>query len=161
MRKSLWIMLALGLIVVPSAKADTFVYNVTSNLGLNGTFDLPSFENPANNITTFVSGSTLGGAPITGFCISGNSSDCTIGGISQAGPGWFGEAGGMSVATGVTPSFNGPGTFTVSAFGITTTVKITDVVGAPEPSSLALLPLGLVALLLLRKRNSRSHQLAT
>jgi hypothetical protein len=51
------------------------------------------------------------------------------------------------------PSFNGPGTFPKTTNGITTTVTITDVAtAAPEPSSLALLPLGLGALLLMRKR---------
>lgn len=145
----------IGLAVVPSAKADTVVYNVTSTAGsLNVTFDLASFQNPANDITTFVSG-TLFGEPLKGFGISGDSSNCSDG-VSFSGPGpcWIAtDTQGASVASGG-PSFSGLGTFTAGG----TTVTITEVVGAPEPSSVALMLLGVGLVFVLQKRNSRGHQ---
>ena len=148
---TIFMVILVGMAVVPSAKADTFVYHVTNSAdGLSVTFDLPTFENPANNITTFVSG-TLAGLPLTAFGISGNSSECADAHVAAVpGPCWVGNNTSVSSKIEFTsPSFTGPGTFTLGS----TTVTITDVpTTAPEPSSLALVPLGLVALLLMRKR---------
>jgi len=68
-------------------------------------------------------------------------------------PCFLGEFSPSSFITDVGPAFAGPGTFVKQGFDGITTVTITDVPsGAPEPSSLALLPIGIGALLLTRKR---------
>ena len=139
----------LGLAIVPSAKADSFVYQVTSTTpagNLDVTFDLPSFENPANNITTFVSG-TLFGDPIADFGISGNSSECSIAdAVGLLGPCWAGtNTAGATLVFFTTPSFSGTGTYISSAANGSTTVTITEVSGVPEPSGMLLLASGLLA----------------
>ena len=149
-----------SLMLLPSrVKADTFVYNVTSTfVGLDVTFDLPTFQETVTNLTTFTTQNTTLDGPVTVFSLSGNSAGCSaMGVVVPTGPCFSGvTATSLPFSTFVSPSFTGPGTFTVSEFGeITTTVTITDVPsGVPEPSSLALLPLGLVALLLVRKRTN-------
>ena len=160
MRKSLWIVLALGLVVVPSAKADTFVFHVTeSSQGLDITFDLPGIplgvEFSVDNVTSFVSPSTLDGDPITNFGMSGNP---TLGAFDGAGETcfggtcWAGRNSAGVIGGGPGPAFSGTGTF--SADG--TTVTITDVPNAaPEPSSVALMLLGVGLVCVLR--NSRGH----
>jgi hypothetical protein len=148
---------ALGLIALltPAAKADTFVYQVTSNvdgLNLDVIFDLPAFEETVTDITSFTTNTSSSG-PLTAFSLSGNSTPCSLGGDSTPfGPCFQVEFPGLIEGTAGSPGFSGPGTS--SAFG--TTVTITDVPSAaPEPSSLALIPFGLGALMLMRKRMIR------
>jgi hypothetical protein len=154
MRKSLWLVLAVLVVIgAPVAKADSFVYNVTSTVGaLDVTFELPTFQEFVTT-TTFTHNSSAGG-PLTSFTLSGNTTVCSDGFVTFTGPCFQGmRADGSGFGTPLSPGFTGPGTFTSSSAINTTTVTITDVPsGVPEPSSLALVPLGLVALLLMRKR---------
>ena len=159
MRKSLWIVLALLVVGgAPVAHADTFVYQVTSTINnVDVVFDLPTFEEVAT-ATTFTTNSSSGG-PFTAFCVSGNTTACHVsqGGFSAfcSGLCFAGVGSNFFLETGfsTSPAFTGPGTFTTIFPAFTTTVTITDVPsGVPEPSSLALIPLGLGALLLMRKR---------
>ena len=154
---------ALGLIafLTPTAKADSFVYQVTSTSlnNLDVIFALPSFQEVVTT-TTFTTATSFFG-PIIEFQLSGNSTGCPLGGPKgQFGPCFvaltsetivFGQ-GPPSV-----PSFTSPGTFTKTTFGTTTTVTITEVPTVPEPSSLALTPLGLVVLVVMRKRMGHSR----
>ncbi len=163
MKMTKYAVAVLGLIALltPTSKADTFVYQVTSDFeGLDVTFDLPSFQESVTT-TTFTTQNTSNGGPLTLFSLSGTSTaDCSVavpGGMPSTAPGpCFGGINATTifvVAGGFSPSFTGPGTFTATLLGATTTVTITDVPGnVPEPSSLALIPFGLVALLVMRKR---------
>jgi hypothetical protein len=142
---------ALGLIafLTPTAKADSFVYQVTSNFfNIDVIFDLPTFQEVVDTTTFIKATSSLG--PITEFGLSGNSTGCfTIsGGGSATGPCWTAVLVPPNSLGIDSPSFSSPGTFT----NFDTTVTITEVSTVPEPSSLALIPLGLVALLVMRKR---------
>ena|SRR5215472_2028268 len=149
---------ALGLIafLTPTAKADSFVYQVTSTDGnIDVIFDLPSFQENVTTSTFTTATSAFG--PITEFNLSGNSTGCVLGGTSLSpGPCFIALIGLAvnSISDDVrVPSFTGPGTFTATNNnGLTTTVTITEVSTVPEPSSLALIPPGLVALLVMRKR---------
>jgi len=150
---------ALGLIafLAPTAKADTFVYQVTSTFrNIDVIFDLPSFQETVTP-TTFIQATSSDG-PITEFALSGNSTGCSVaaGGVSP-GPclAAFVPSFSNELITGgppFVPFFSSPGTFHAIAFGVTTTVTITQVPTVPEPSALALIPLGLVVLLVMRKR---------
>jgi hypothetical protein len=67
---------ALGLIafLTPAAKADSFVYNVTSTEGgIDVTFALPSFQEVVTT-TTFIQNTPIQG-PLNEFILSGNSTD--------------------------------------------------------------------------------------
>ena len=135
----------------PSAPADTVVYDITSTSdGVHVTFDLPSFEEVVNNVTTFTVATSNSG-PITNFSISGNSTDCSGNGASFPGPCWIaviGNSGGLFDI--FSPAFTGPGTFV----GPDTTVTITEVSTVPEPSGLVLLSttLPVAGLIIMRKR---------
>ena len=162
MKTAKYALAALGFIALltPTAKADTFVYQVTSTLSnVDVIFDLPSFQEVVTT-TTFTLATSSGG-PITEFGLSGNSTGCSIAaGSASPGPCFiaFGPAAGVVVDNLSVPSFTSPGTFTGMSGPITTTVTVTEVTGTvPEPSSLALVPLGLGALLLMRKRMGRNR----
>lgn len=150
--------LSLIALLTPTAKADTFVYQVTATDGLGSidvTFELPTFQEFVD-ATTFTEESSNFG-PVTEFELSGGSAKCSLNGLNESGPCWqaitVAPGGGCCLFANASPSFSGPGTFTATDSSGDTTVTITDVSGAvPEPSSLALLPFGLVALLVMRKR---------
>ena len=152
---------ALGLIALltPTAKADTFVYQLTSTIeNLDVTFDLPTFQEFVD--TTAFTHDTSSEGPVTELILRGNSTDCSLGLVTVGGPCFVGELGEMSPVgfiADASPSFTGPGgPFTSTSFGDTTTLTITDVpITTPEPSSLALILFGLVALLVMRKRMTR------
>lgn len=150
--------LALIALLTVTAKADTFVYQVTAtNENLDVTFELPTFQEYVD--TTIFTQATSAFGPVTEFELSGDSSPCSLNGLIEPGPCWQADTvapgGGCCLLASTSPSFSGPGTFTATdpVNGDTTTVTITDVSGTvPEPSSFALIALGAGALLFLRKR---------
>ncbi len=133
-----------GLALAPRAKAD-FLYDIQSTwTNLHVRFDLPSFEQDVVDQTTFdIATDNLG--PVIHFGINGGSGVCDDF-IVAAGPApcWVASGSGWS-AGGPSPSFAGPGTFTLSNEAATTTVTILDVSNVPEPSSCVLLSLMLVS----------------
>ena len=74
MRRILPVLLLAGLALVPSAKADLFVYDVQysdpSFINFHVKFGLPTFEQTVVNQTIFDLATSSRG-PITGFSISG------------------------------------------------------------------------------------------
>jgi hypothetical protein len=153
---------------VPVLKADTFEYKIiSSDAILNVTFDLSSFENPANNITTLsgddLSG-TVDGSAITAFGISGNSSACAANGVSDSGPCWVAFGNGIEITDTFSPTFSGVGTHLREGFieGRTfyTIVTITDLSTVPEPSAIILLASVLVAVGFITRRRRASRQRA-
>jgi hypothetical protein len=122
-RKSSWIRYAvavLGLVglLTSAAKADTFVYEVTSTVNnLDVKFDLPSFQETVTT-STFTLGTAFIG-PLTEFSLSGDSTDCSasgfLGTIMASGPCFIGYSA-TSFFSLVDPAFGftGPGTFTVT-----------------------------------------------
>jgi len=142
--------------LTPTAKADSFVYQVTSPsfFNVDVIFELPSFQEVVDT-TTFIKATSSAG-PITEFGLSGNSTGCiTItGGGFSTGPCWTAVLVPPPTALGSdSPSFSSPGTFT----NFDTTVTITEVSTVPEPSALALIPLGLVVVRVMRKRMGHSR----
>jgi hypothetical protein len=126
-----------------AAKADTFVYDVTSHLNLpldlHVRFELPSFEQDVVNQTVF-DVATASDGTINSFSISG--------GTTFPSPDWTVNTTGGITTSRVSPSFNGPGTFTatLAQFNESTTVTITDIPSSvPEPSSWILLSLAVAA----------------
>jgi hypothetical protein len=157
-----------SLVLLPSsAKADTFVYNVTSTFNaVDVTFDLPTFQESVTTTTFTHDTSAIG--PLTVLSLSGNSTVCsaTTFATFTAGPGpcFVGANATSDIIFNqiLAPSFNGPGTFTMTDTVFTTTVTITDVSSAaPEPSSLILLGCGLFGLLGLASFGSRIRRLAS
>jgi hypothetical protein len=153
--------------LVPALKADTLEYKISSSFGdLSVTFDLSSFENPANDITTFLSG-TLDGHPLIAFGISGDAnSNCDDGhgGIGSGHTCWVARNNTSSFPylDYQSPVFGGVGTYTyteptTSGF---TTVEITDLSTVPEPSAIILLTSALVAVGLVKRRRQVSGRCA-
>lgn len=187
MRKSLWILLAVMVVAfsATNAHADSLT-DGTINFTVTSGSPTPTgsfvFDNTTNSFSSFsvlwaglvfdltssangLSGATVAGCPSAGIFSYLVDNGC--GGKS----GW--EANGVNMNTGhpefdflnmndntfhlfgrVSSSLNGlvaDGTFS------TTTTSVT----ASEPSSVALMLVGVGLVLLLRKRNSRSRQLAT
>ena len=151
--------LAMLLGLSPSAKADTFIYNVTSTSGpVDVTFELPTFQESVTTSTFIQSTPTL-----SEFSLSGNSTGCFASGGSDAvGPCFVGSFMGSAIVDALVPAFTGPGTFTFNdGVGDITTVTITDVrSGVPEPSSLLLLGCGLFGLPIVARFGSRIRNLA-
>jgi hypothetical protein len=148
---------------VPALKADVFKYEITSELhSLNISFELASFENPANNITSVdgLSG-TADGFNVTAFGISGDSSNCDDGlGHSAPGPCWVATQVNNQADEVPGPIFSGPGTYTSVFADFRTTVKITDITTStvPEPSGMVLLASVLVAVGFVTRRRLASRQ---
>ena len=184
MRKSLWIVLALLVVVVgaPVARADSFTDGTINFTGSGMPFVAPTgsfvFDNTTDKFTSFTvnwNGLTIDFASAANGLSSTIASGCTSAGVftylvnnacganafgfplsweGGADPAGFGEefdflagnAGGIFLGihdfTSTQPFAESAGVFTVT----------TSVVPTPEPSSLALVPLGLAALLLMRRR---------
>lgn len=155
MRKSLWIMLALIVVAVgaPNAHADTYAISFAGGPTVVGS-DLLNFDPTTGTFTTPSIEISFGGMDLTLFRNSFTS------GVSPTDSfGWSTPGGGtifevddntlgltIYVSSGCSdpPCQEGGGS-----------VSLTPVTTAPEPSSLALVPFGLAALLLMRKRASR------
>lgn len=158
-----------ALVLLPSrAKADTFIYQVTATTeGLDVIFDSPTFQESIDTTTFTKATSSFG--PVTEFELSGDSTNCSLNGLSEPGPCWqantLSPGGGCCLlASSASPSFSGPGTFTAtdSLNGDMTTVTITDVPSAtPEPSSLLFLGCGLLGLLAMAGFGSRIQRFAS
>src|ERR1700746_630581 len=185
MRKSLWIVLALLVVVVgaPVARADSFTDGTINFTGYGMPFIAPTgsfvFDNTTGKFTSFTvnwNGLTIDFASAANGLSSTIASGCASAGVftylvndacganlfggsplswtGGADPVGFGEefdflagnAGGIFLGihdfTSSQPFAESSGVFTVT----------TSVVPTPEPSSLALVPLGLAALLLMRRR---------
>jgi hypothetical protein len=163
MRRILPALLFAGLALVPSAKADSFVYDVLYNdpsfITFHVMFELPTFQQTVVNQTIFDL-TTSSRGPVTGFSISGGPNGCLVnqggegGGSVAVGPCFVAGGLGFGVASPFAPAFNGPGTFSRTAGSLGITVTITDVPTAvPEPSAFALLSSALVAVgVVVRKR---------
>ena len=153
--------LAMLLGLSPSAKADTFIYNVTSTSGsgLDVTFELPTFQESVTTSTFIQSTPSL-----SEFSLSGNSTGCFASGGSVAvGPCFVASfMGGGAFVDALVPAFTGPGTFTFNdGVGDIATVTITDVPsGVPEPSPLLLLGCGLFGFPVVASFGSRIRNLA-
>ena len=155
MRKTLWIisvLLLISAIGAQRAHADSFTYSFVGAGALSGTnFTVVDTSGPAlfgSNLASFLASpsdlilSGIDEGPITLISIQ-TTTDMFIGSNIT-----FGHA---TILTFFNPSV--VGTYQTDA-GILT-------VAAPEPSSVVLMLIGIALVLLLRKRNSRGHQLAT
>jgi hypothetical protein len=171
MRRILPALLFAGLALVPSAKADLFVYDVQYNdpsfINFHVKFGLPAFQQTVVNQTIFdLSTSSLG--PVTGFSISGGPNGCLVnqggegGGSVPFGPCFVAGGLGFGIASPFAPAFNGPGTFSRTAGSSGITVTITDVPTAvPEPSAFVLLSSTLVAVgVVVRKRRFQRNRVS-
>jgi hypothetical protein len=149
-------LLAVCLALVPSAKADIFVYDVQSSFNsLHVRFELSSFVQDVVDQTVFDIATSAQGT-ITRFDISGGSAGCDNGSSAYGfGPCWLAVTGTANWGENGTPSFTGAGTFSFRD----TTVTITDVPSSvPEPSALVLLSSGLLAVgLVVPKRRLRQR----
>jgi|SRR5215469_204716 len=150
MRKSLWIVVALLVVIsVPVAHADSFTYTYTDSGLINYSWTTAAI--PAVTMATTVPFQdltvhfTFPGCVITSIVLDLNNA-----GSTQTKCFNF-----ITVARndGFTLSdYSTPGTYKGAEPGTNTTLVVTDVTTAPEPSSVALIPIGLGALLLMRRR---------
>jgi hypothetical protein len=154
MRKSLWLMLAVMVVAVsaPNAHADTVYAIAFSGPGaptvvgsdlLDYNSTLFEFTAPTTLEIMFDGQDITLANSLTGFTTPGDTIE------------WFTEAGNFYIYdtfSGVL--FAGPDTGSFGAGSVMLAAQ------TPEPSSVALMLLG-ASLVLLRKRNSRGHQLAT
>ena len=164
MRKSLWIMLAVMVVAVcaPNAHADTFTYDFTSTTAAeagdtgSAEFTESSILTSATTITSFTSDTF---SNLVSLLIAPESGE-------NCSP--FGAPGpciAVSTGDGVTSFYyfssnlTSTGTYDTKSNGFSGTLKISEVsTTAPEPSSVALMLLGVGLVFVLRKRG---HQLAT
>lgn len=164
-RRLFMLLLPTVVALVPALKADTFEYKITSTFAdLSVAFDLSSFENPANDITTFLSG-TLGGHTLIAFGISGDSNfncDDGHGDMGSGRPCWVArnDTDTFSYTDYQIPAFSGVGTYTYTNpdSGAFTTIAITDLSTVPEPSAIILLASVLVGVGFVTRRRLASHQ---
>lgn len=163
MRKSLWIMLAVMVVAVgaPNAHADSFTYDFTSTTaGATGSveFTESSILTSLTTISSFTSDTFSNLLSLTIAPESGESCGFLAGGPCIGATFPFG---GGTLTAFYTFSSNLTSTGTYDTNGSNSgTLVISEVSTAPEPSSVALMLLGVGLVFLLRKRNSRGHQLA-
>ncbi len=157
--KTLAVLIVVAMALAPSAKADSFIYDVQSTfVSLHVTFTLPTFEQTVVNQTTF-DFATYNLGSITAFSLSGGSAGCSGPNFSlPTGPCWDANNGSTAeAATPISPAFAGPGVFTQTDGVISTTVTITDVPTVPEPATIALMGVGAVFTAFKRRKRGISQ----
>ena len=164
MRKSLWIMLAAMVVAIgpPSAHADSFTYTYTDTTnGLSWT----TAAIPAVTMET-----TLPATDLTATSNTGSLAGCVTKSVTLDVSGAGGTFTDFITGTGCVAfvfspdgfalaDYSTPGTYPAPGNSAATLV-VTAAVAAPEPSSVALMLLGVGLAFVMRKRNSRGHQLA-
>jgi hypothetical protein len=161
MRKSLWIILAVMVVAIsaPNAHADSFT-DGTINFTVTSGSPTPTgsfvFDNTTDTFTSFAvdwDGAVFACASLS--CPSNLSANLTGGNWCAAGPlSSNGVCAGPSFELGFVLFFPGPGTtFTDPAAAANGTFTVTTTsVATPEPSSVALMLLGVGLLFVMRKR---------
>ena len=142
-------MLLAALTATPALKA-SYIYEVTSTYDvLDVKFKLPTFEQTVTNQTTFEAATWGGASPIVSFSVSGGPGSCVVPHRTiSSGLCWAAENSFGGGNADFSPAFTGPGTWKGTFGPNTTTVTITQVADAPEPSTVILLLSGLSLLTL-------------
>ena len=166
MRKSLWITPSLLLFVAisaPNAQADSFTYTYTEPF-----FGISWTTAAISGISAATTQITVPAADLTASSNTGRSAGCVTKSVTLDSLGnaltiftTGAPCGSVSSGDGFALSdYSTPGTYpgAISGDSLVVTRAVAPV---PEPSSAVLTLLGLALVLLLRKRNSRGHQLAT
>jgi PEP-CTERM motif len=170
MRKSFWIMLAVLVVAVsaPNAHADEFQYTYTitaySHFALSWeTVPIPGVTAqvdllPSSLASMTVTGSMVAGCKITNVTLDRNGAGDQTTAFNACGTAIFDEFN-LPLA-----DYTTPGTYSFTASDpnlvVHSATLVVSEVTAPEPSSVALMLLGVGLVFVLRKRNSRGHQLA-
>ena len=176
MRKSLWIILTVLVVAIaaPIAHADS-VFTVTGSFDNGAILSGTATINTSTGLVTALDLSTTGAfvsgpyttvdpgqGPFFGdYIVSSTLSNSSIDLLFPPPGSLVGYAGG-SLCSDIDSCFF-ISALNIAPFSIfpLTSGSLTPQVTTPEPSSVALMLLGIGLLLLLRKRNSRGHQLAT
>jgi hypothetical protein len=154
MRKSLWIMLAVMVVAVnaPNAHADSFTY-AYSNSGDGISWTTEAI--PAVTMPTTVLAADLTATSNTGFVAGCVTSSVTLDANGDGGTATFFSGcstGAIELGDGFSiADYSTPGTY-INSITSSTLVVTAAAVATPEPSSVALMLLGVGALLLLVMR---------